>query len=75
VITVNSEEAKTRLSELLMKVEQELEHVVICRNGRPVAELLPWKKSANPLRQCPKLKKIIFHESPVSALHKEDWQR
>lgn len=39
-ITVNVHEAKTRLSELLMRVEQG-EEVVIARAGTPVARLAP----------------------------------
>lgn len=38
--TVGAYEAKTHLSELLMRVEQG-EHIVITRHGRPVAELRP----------------------------------
>jgi len=40
MITVNTHEAKTRLSELLAKVETGQETVTICRHGRPVAELI-----------------------------------
>lgn len=39
-ITVNVQDAKTRLSELLKRVEAG-EPVVIARAGRPVAELRP----------------------------------
>jgi prevent-host-death family protein len=40
MITVNTHEAKTKLSELLMLVETGKESVLICRHGRPVAELV-----------------------------------
>ena len=39
MITVNTHEAKTKLSSLLAAVEERGEAVVICRNGKPVAEL------------------------------------
>ena len=39
-ITVNVQEAKTRLSELLRRVESG-EEVVISRAGRPIAHLAP----------------------------------
>jgi prevent-host-death family protein len=39
VITVNMHEAKTRLSELVKAVEERNETVVLCRNGREVAEI------------------------------------
>jgi len=41
--TVNVQEAKTRLSELLKRVEAG-EDVVIARAGRPIAELRPIQK-------------------------------
>ena len=40
-ITVNVHEAKTNLSRLLAQVEAG-EHVVIARNGKPVARLDPF---------------------------------
>jgi prevent-host-death family protein len=73
MISVNTHEAKTRLSELLSKVETKHETVVICRNGTPIAELLPWKKIKNPLRQSRKLKKIKFHEDPSLPLSEDEW--
>ncbi len=39
--TVPLSEARARLSELLDELEQRHEHVVITRNGRPVAVLVP----------------------------------
>jgi prevent-host-death family protein len=70
---VNTHEAKTKLSELLAKVESQHETVVICRNGRPVAQLLPWVRSKNPLRQSPQLKKVVFHEDPSLPLDDSEW--
>jgi prevent-host-death family protein len=73
MISVNTHEAKTRLSELLAKVESNHETIVICRNGMPIAELTPWKKVKNPLRQSPKLKNIIFNENPALPLSEDEW--
>lgn len=39
MITVNMHEAKTRLSELVKAVEERDEVVVLCRDGREVAEI------------------------------------
>ena len=43
--TVNIHEAKTKLSSLLSDVQNENEHIVICRSGKPIAEIVPYKKS------------------------------
>ncbi len=73
MITVNTHEAKTHLSELLAKVESKHETVVICRNGTPVAELQPWRNVENPLHQSPKLKKVKFREDPRLPLSEDEW--
>lgn len=75
MISVNTHEAKTRLSELLLKIQQNHEVVVICRNGRPVAVLSPWNKSKDPLKQSPKLKKVTFHEDPSKPIDDKDWPK
>lgn len=73
MVSVNTHEAKTRLSELLAMVEAQRETVRICRNGKPVAELVPWRQTADPLRQHPKLKRVVFHEDPSLPLDDDDW--
>lgn len=39
MITVNMHDAKTRLSELVKAVEERNETIVLCRDGREVAEI------------------------------------
>ena len=72
MITVNTHEAKTRLSELLEAVERG-ERVTICRNGKPVAELRPVDKKNDPLRRDPTLARVKFREDPTLPLRPEDW--
>jgi len=73
MISVNTHEAKTKLSELLLKVENEEEVVIICRNGKPIAEMRSWKKAKNPLQQSSELKKVVFKEDPALPLDEGDW--
>lgn len=44
MITVNMHEAKTRLSELVKAVEERNETIVLCRDGREVAEIRRIKR-------------------------------
>jgi prevent-host-death family protein len=44
VHVVNTHEAKSRLSELIREAEQGRE-VIVARNGRPVAKIIPWPPS------------------------------
>ena len=46
MVMVNIHEAKTHLSSLVAQVEDRREHIIICRYGRAVAELVPVDKGA-----------------------------
>lgn len=74
MLTVNTHEAKTRLSALIAAIEQRGETVLICRNGTPVAELrAPSASSAvDPLRQHPELAGRILYD-PTEPATAEDW--
>ena len=74
MLTVNTHEAKTRLSSLLAAVEERGETVLICRNGKPVAELhAPSVRSAtDPLRQHPELTGRILYD-PTEPATAADW--
>ncbi len=73
MISVNTHEAKTRLSKLLTLVEEKKEIIQICRNGKPVAELKPISKVPDPLKTHPKLKKVKINENPVLPLSEDEW--
>ena len=45
---VNVHEAKTQLSRLLAEVEEGAT-IIIARNGKPIAELIPISKKSKPL--------------------------
>lgn len=74
MIRVNTQEAKTQLSALISRVEEMGETIIICRNGRPVAELRPTTKVRNPLARHPEIADgVEFHEDPTASLDPEDW--
>lgn len=74
MLTVNTHEAKTRLSELLGLVESGKQTVLICRHGRPVAELTkPTPKARVDRRKLfPDLKAVILCD-PCAPLDEEAW--
>lgn len=76
MITVNTHEAKTRLSALLAAVEQKGETVLICRNGKPVAELTAPKAPVSSLRSRltpnPMLAGRILYD-PTEEATEEEW--
>ncbi len=70
--TVNVHEAKTAFSRLLARVEKGNQRVVICRNGEPVADLVPHKHKSR-IRPHPALSKIKIKYDPVEPLSSEEW--
>ena len=75
MIVVNTHGAKSKLSFLLAKVK-EGERVRICRNGRPVSDLMPTaKKRRDPLEKHPELSKIEIRYDPVEPLRDDEWPK
>jgi antitoxin (DNA-binding transcriptional repressor) of toxin-antitoxin stability system len=75
MIKVNTHEAKTRLSKLLAAVEGKGEVILICRNGKPVAEMKAFKPAVR-ARLAPDSKlKVVFAPGfdPTEQAVEEDW--
>ena len=72
--TVNVHEAKTNFSSLLAKLEADSETIVICRNGEPVADLVPHKR-ANRIKPHPVLGKMKIKYDPAEPASEADWPR
>lgn len=73
MMTVNTHEAKTRLSELLQRIENKNEVVVICRNGHPVAEVRRWVAGRNPVRRNAKLSAVRIAPDAFGPLSEKEW--
>jgi len=73
MITVNTHEAKTRLSALLAEVESRQETVIICRGGKPVAELRSLTPGViDPLIQHAELAGEILYD-PTEPADESEW--
>lgn len=72
--TVNVHEAKTNFSSLLARVEDKNEAIVICRNGEPVADLVPHKPQ-NRTKPHAMLSKIKISCDPTEALAADEWPK
>ncbi|MBK7976838.1 MAG: type II toxin-antitoxin system prevent-host-death family antitoxin [Deltaproteobacteria bacterium] len=73
MLNVNTHEAKTHLSKLLARVEEDGETVLVCRNGTPIAEIRPIRRVVDRLTPDPKLAKIRLLEDPTAPLEPADW--
>jgi len=69
---VNIHEAKTNLSALLAEIEATGEKVLICRHGKPIADLLPHRKR-NRLEAHPLMGQIRISYDPVEPLSEDEW--
>ena len=70
--TVNVHVAKTNFSSLLAKLEKDSESIVICRNGKPVADLVPHRRASR-IRVHPALSKIKIGYDPIEPLSADEW--
>jgi antitoxin (DNA-binding transcriptional repressor) of toxin-antitoxin stability system len=76
MVRVNMHEAKTRLSELVKAVEERNETVVLCRDGRAVAEIRRHvtKRAARSLTPDPRFRVELapgYH--PAEPLSDDEW--
>lgn len=73
---VNMHEAKTRLSELVRAVEERNETVVLCRDGRPVAEIRRRVEKRAARNLTPDLRfrvELAPGYRPVEPLTDDEW--
>jgi antitoxin (DNA-binding transcriptional repressor) of toxin-antitoxin stability system len=72
---VNMHKAKTHLSELVKAVEEENETIILCRDGKPVAELRrPTRAGVNRFKPDPKLRvKFARGFDPAEPATEQDW--
>jgi prevent-host-death family protein len=69
---LNIHEAKTNLSSVLLEVEKEGAKFLICRNGEPIAELVPHKKRSR-TKLHPIMSKIKINYNPTEELTENEW--
>jgi len=69
---LNIHEAKTKLSAILLDVEKNGETFVICRNGNPVANLVPHRPESR-LKYHPVLSKIKIKYDPLENVSGDEW--
>jgi len=70
---VNIYEAKTRLSQIVTQVEEGAESYVLCRNGKPVADIVPHQSRKAVLQPSPELLGAKYLDDPCAPLSTEDW--
>ena len=69
---VNVHDAKTRLSSLLAEIETRGTRIVICRNGEPVADLVPHRRVVSTAPDKT-LGAITINYDPTEEASEADW--
>lgn len=69
---INIYEAKARLSRLIAEAERG-QVITICRNHRPVADLVPHRATPTILSPDPTLAGARFAGDPTEGVSPEDW--
>ncbi|MFZ5467878.1 MAG: type II toxin-antitoxin system Phd/YefM family antitoxin [Myxococcota bacterium] len=69
---VNMQDAKTRLSQLVAAAEHG-ETVLLCRDGEPVAEIRPLRRSLRTRIDTSDLGPPVGREEALAPLAPEDW--
>ncbi|MBT4836798.1 MAG: type II toxin-antitoxin system prevent-host-death family antitoxin [Methylococcales bacterium] len=72
MLVVNIQDNETNLLSLLAKIERSDEEIIICRNGKPIADL-HRHQSKNRTEAHPTLSKIQTNYDPVEILTKDEW--
>jgi prevent-host-death family protein len=71
--TLNIHEAKTKLSSVLASVAEKGEKYLICRNGKPVADLIPHVKKSR-LIAHPIFSHIQINYDATEPLTAAEWE-
>ena len=73
MLLFNIHDAKSNLSGLVADVELKHETVMLCRNGKPVAQIVPITPLGSALKHSTKLGKIKLHYDPAEGLAADEW--
>ena len=70
---VNMREAKSRFCELVRTVETKKVVIVLCRHGKPVAELKARARRRSRLTPDPILSQVVILYDPTEPLTEAEW--
>ena len=70
--TLSVHEAKAKLSSVLLAVEKTGETVVICRHGKPIADITPHRQRSR-MKRHPVMSRIKLHYDPTEDIETDAW--
>ncbi|MEA1972785.1 MAG: type II toxin-antitoxin system Phd/YefM family antitoxin [Candidatus Cloacimonadota bacterium] len=69
-LTIN--EAESNFSSVLTEIEEKKEIFIICRNGKPVADLIPHSRKTRRLPH-PVMSAVRINYDPTEILSQDEW--
>lgn len=72
--TLSIQETIRQFPSLLMEIEQTREPVMICRNGKPIAELMPLPHRSR-LQTHPIMSRLAIRYDPIEPLEADEWSK
>ena len=66
-------DARAHLSKWISQVEKTGQSITVCRNGRPVVDLVAHRTVTDPLAGDPALQGAVFHGNPCAPVDERDW--
>ncbi len=71
--TYNISIAKAKLSQILSEVQRTGETIVICKNGKPIADIVLHEQRHGRIEPHPLMKNIDINYDPTEPLNEDEW--
>ncbi len=70
--TLTVPEIESDISSVLTEIEEKKENFIVCRNGKPVANLIPHRRKTRRLPH-PVMSAIRINYDPTEILSQDEW--
>jgi antitoxin (DNA-binding transcriptional repressor) of toxin-antitoxin stability system len=70
--TLSIHDVETQLVSVLLDIEKKGEQFVICRDGKPVADIIPHRRKSR-LTPHPVISQITIKYDPTETLTSDEW--
>ena len=72
---INIYEAKAHFSKIVTKVQETGESITICKNGKPVVDVIQHRAVGDPLEPDAELLGAVYRGDPCAPVGEEDWPK
>ncbi len=69
---VSIHDFETQFFSVLLEIEKKGEHIVLCRDGVPIVDLIPHRRKSR-LTPHPRISQIMINYDPTETLTSDEW--